>query len=110
MNLQNLQQKKWYAIIDQNNTDYGKGNEDGATVKSNLCGYSGAYILVTRGITTTGGDANIKVAFKNCAPFTKYITHINDEHVGGASNLDIIMPMYKLIEYSDNYSDTLGSL
>ena len=69
-----------------------------------------SYILVTGDITTTGGDANTRLAFKNCAPFTKYITHINDEHVGGASNLDIIMPMYKLIEYSDNYSDTLGSL
>ena len=40
----------------------------------------------------------------------KCITHINDEHVDGAYNLDIIMPMYNLIEYSDNYSDTSGSL
>ena len=61
-------------------------------------------------MTATGGDANTKVAFKNCAPFTKCITHINDEHVDNADNLDIIMPMYNLIEYSDNYSDTSGSL
>ena len=40
----------------------------------------------------------------------KCITHINDEHVDGAYNLDIIMPMYNLTEYSDNYSDTSGSL
>ena len=48
--------------------------------------------------------------FKNCAPFTKCITHINDEHVDTAENFDIVMPMYNLIEYIDNYSDNLGSL
>ena len=52
----------------------------------------------------------IKVVFKNCAPFTKCITHINDEHVDNADNLDIVMTMRNLIEYSDNYSDTSGSL
>ena len=50
------------------------------------------YILVTWDITAAGGDANTRVAFKNCAPFTKCITHINDEHVDSADNLDIIMP------------------
>ena len=79
-------------------------------IKSNLCDYSDAYILVTGDITATGGDANTRVAFKNCAPFTKCITHINDEHVDNADNLDIIMPMYNLIEYSHNYSDTSASL
>ena len=57
-----------------------------------------------------GGDANTRVTLKICAPFTKYIIHINDEHVDNADNLDIIMPMYNLIEYGDNYSDTSGSL
>ena len=109
--------RKWYVINDQNNTDYGDGDENGTTIKfetkvikSNLCDYSDAYILVTGNITATGGDANTRVAFKNCAPFTKCITHINDEHVDNADNLDIIMPMYNLIEYSDNYSDTWGGL
>ena len=113
----NIATRKWYVINDQNNTDYGEGNEDSTTVKfetkvikSNLCDYSDAYILVTGNITATGGDANTRVAFKNCAPFTKCITHINDEHVDNADNLDIIMPMYNVIEYSDNYSDTSGSL
>ena len=68
------------------------------------------YTLVTGDITATNGDANTKVAFKNCAPFTKCVTHINDEHVDNADNLDIVMPMYNLIEYSDNYSDTSGIL
>ena len=53
---------------------------------------------------------NTNVAFKNCAPFTRCVAHINDEHVETAANLDIIMPMYNLIEYSDNYADSSGSL
>ena len=54
--------------------------------------------------------ADTNVAFKNYAPFTRCVTHINDEHVETAENLDIIMPMYNLIEYSDNYADSSGSL
>ena len=109
--------RKWYVINDQNNTDYGEGNEDSTTVKfetkiieSNLCGYSDAYIFVTGDITAIGGDTNTKVAFKNCALFTKYVTHINDKHVDNADELGIVMPMYNLIEYCDNYSDASGSL
>ena len=61
-------------------------------------------------MTAPGNDADTKVAFKNCASFKKCITHINDEHVDDANDLDIVMPMYNLIEYSDNYSDTSGNL
>ena len=92
--------RKWYAINDQNNTVYGEGNENGTTVKfetqvikSNLCDYSNPYIRVTGDITATGDDDNTKVAFKNCAPFTKCITHINDGHVDTADNLDIVIPI-----------------
>ena len=102
--------RKWYIINDQSNTDYGNGDENSAIVKfetkvikSNLCDYSDAYILVTGDITATGGNKNTKVAFKNCTPFTKCVTHINDEHVDDADNLDIVMSMYNLIEFSDNY-------
>ena len=81
--------RKWYVINDQNNTDYGDGDEINGTtikfetkvIKSNLCDYSDAYILVTGDITATGGDGNAKVEFKSCAPFTKCVTHKNDEHV-----------------------------
>ena len=52
------------------------------------------------------GNAGARVAFENCAPFAKCITHINDEHIDNADNFDIIMPMYNLIEYNDNYSYT----
>ena len=75
-----------------------------------LCDYSDAYILVTGGIKVAAVVADTNVAFKNCAPFTICVTHINDEHVETAGNLDIIMPMYNLIEYSDNYADSSGSL
>ena len=61
-------------------------------------------------VTATGGDANTRVVVKYCAPFTKCITRINDEHVDDADNLDIIMSMYILIEYNDSYSGTSGSL
>ena len=105
--------RKWYVINDQNNKNYGEGNGNGTTIKfeiqgikSNLYDYSDAYILVTGDIAATGGDANTRIAFKNCAPFTKCMTHINDEHVDNADNLNIIMPMHSLIQYSDNYSGT----
>ena len=78
MNLQKFATRKWYVINDQNNTVYGEGNEDSRTVKfetrvikSNLCDYSNAYILVTGDITVTCSNAGTRVAFKNCAPFTK---------------------------------------
>ena len=50
------------------------------------------------------------MTLKNCAPFTKYNLEINDQHVDTAENLDIVMPMYNLIEYSDNYQDSSATL
>ena len=51
-----------------------------------------------------------KVIFKICAPFLECISKINNTQVGNAKDIDIIMPMYNLIEYSDNYSKASGSL
>ena len=65
---------------------------------------------MTGDIEVANFAADTIVAYKNCAPFTKCVTHINNEHVETAENLDIIMPMYNLIEYSDNYADSSGSL
>ena len=118
MNLQNLQQENttllMTKIMDQNN---GRGNENDSAIKfetkvikPNLCDYSDAYILVTGDIKVADVAANTNVAFKNCAPFTRCVTHINDEHVETAENLDIIMSMYNLVEYSENYADSSGSL
>ena len=109
--------RKWCIINDQNNGQYGEGGENDSTVKfetkvikSSLCDYSDAYILVTGNTTATGVNANTNVALKNCAPFTRCVTHINNKHVETAENLDIIMPMYNLLEYSDNYADSSGIL
>ena len=99
--------RKWHIINDQNFGQYGEGNENDSTIKfetkfikPNLWDYSDAYVLVTGDITTVGGDENTKAAFKNCVPCTRCVIHINDEHVETAENLDNIMPMYNLIEYS----------
>ena len=97
--------RKWYIINDQNNGQYGIGNDNYSSIKfetkvikPNLCDYSDAYILVTQDIKIAAVDADTNVLFKNCASFTRCVTHINDEHVETAENLDIIMPMYNLIE------------
>ena len=69
-----------------------------------------ACILVTGNINVTGGNNNTKIAFKNCAPFKNCRTEINETFVDDAKFINITMPMYNLIEYSDNYSDTSGGL
>ena len=109
--------RKWYVINDQNNGQYGRGNENDSVlkfetkvIKPDLCDYSDAYILVTGDVKVAEVAANTNAAFKTCSPFTKCVTYINDEHVETAENLDIIIPMYTLIEYSDNYADSSGSL
>ena len=108
--------KRWYIINDQNtgNNAYGNG-EDSTTIKfetkvikPNLCDYSDPYILVT-GIVQNE-PANSVVAFENCAPFRTCDVTINDEHVEKAEDLDIVMPMYNLLEYSDNYQNSTGRL
>ena len=55
-------------------------------------------------------DTNKKVIFKNCTPFTDFITETNNTQVDGAQKIDVVMPKYNLIEYSDAYSNTSGSL
>ena len=101
-------------INDQSNGQYGRGNKNDSTIKfetkvikQNLCDYSDAYILVTGDMEVADVAAHNNVAFKNCAPFTRCVTDINGEHV---ENSDIIMPIYNLIEYSDNYADSSRSL
>ena len=75
-----------------------------------MCDYAEAYILVDGTIRAAAADGNTRLALKNCAPFTKCNLEINDEHVNTAENLDIVMPMYNLIEYSDNYQDSSATL
>ena len=74
-------------------------------LKPNLCDYAEAYILVDG--TIRAAAANARLALLNCALFTKCNLEINVEHVDTAENVDITMPMYNLIEYSDNYQEQL---
>ena len=75
-----------------------------------ICDYSDAYVLVTGNIAIVGADDNTKVAIKNCAPFRKCKTAINDTFIDEAEHINIAIRMYNLIKYIDNYSDTSGSL
>ena len=113
--------KKWYIINDENNTNYGVNKDTGVdnpdtikyntrVLKPNLCDYAEAYILIDGTIKATNAVNATRLALKNCAPFTKCNLEINDEHVDTAENLDITMPMYNLIEYSDNYQDSSATL
>ena len=87
-------------------------------LESSLCDYSDASILVKGTIsvnnTATEGAAanntNRKVIFKDYAPFTNCISEINNTKIDNAKDIDIVMPMYNLMEYSDNYAKTTGSL
>ena len=87
--------KKWYIINDENNTNYGVNKDTSADnsdtikydtreLKSNLCDYAEAYILVDGTIRAADADNNTRLALKNCAPFTKCNFEINDEHVDTA--------------------------
>ena len=90
-------------------------------LRSNLCDYSDAYILVKGTITVTAPGVNNNannirdkrnrpVILKNNAPFVSCITRINGELIEDADNLDIVMPMCNSLEYSKNYTKTIGSL
>ena len=87
-------------------------------LKSSLCDHSDAYILVKGAITVNNtaaqgaaaNNTNKKVIFKNCAPFTNCISEINNAQIDNAKDIDSVMSMYNLIEYSDNYAKTSGSL
>ena len=105
--------KKWYVIDSESKGVYSHKNPIKFltnSLESSICDYSDAYILVTGNIAVVGADDNTKVAFKNCAPFRKCRTEINETFIDEAEYINIAMPMYNLIEYSDNYSDASGSL
>ena len=114
--------RNWVEINDESRGNYTNGDIKFKTtmLRSNLCDYADSYILVNGTITITGAGANADarqaderdkgVTFKNCAPFTKCISRINNTDIDNAHDIDIVMPMYNLIEYSDNYSKTSGSL
>ena len=113
--------KNWVEINDESRRTYNINSQikfKTTVLKFCLCEYSDAYISVKGTITvnnTAGADAdanntNKKVIFKNCAPFTTCISQINNTEVDNVKDIDIVMPLYNLIEYSDNYAKTSGGL
>ena len=113
--------RNWIEINDGSRGTYNVNSQikfKTTMLKSSLCDYSDAYILVKGTISVNNSAAagaaanntNKKVIFKNCAPFTNCISEINNMQIDNAKDIDIVMPMYNLIEYSDNYTKTSGSL
>ena len=121
-NLSKFRTRNWIEINDESRGNYTNGDIKFKTtmLRPNLCDYADSYVLVkgTIKITGAGDDADVKQAdernkeatFKNCEPFTKCITRINSTDIDNAHDFDIVMPMYQLIECSDNYSKTSRSL
>ena len=121
-NLSKFRTRNWVEINGESRGNYANSDIRFKTtmLRSNLCDYAGSYILIKGTITITGAGANAGerqadkrdkgVTFKNCAPFTKCISRINNTDIDNAHDIDIVMPMYNLIENSDNYSKTSGSL
>ena len=82
-------------------------------LRSDICDFSDAYIALKRNITVTYQDnakRNKSIAFKNNAPFINYISKINGVQIGNAEDLNVVMPVYNLFEYSKNYRKTTGNL
>ena len=114
--------RNWVEVNDDSRGTYTNADikYKTTTLKSYLCDYADAYIFVKGAITITraGDDAaarqlderNKGVIFKNCATFNECISRINNTDIDNAQDVDIVMPMYDLNEYSDNYSKTSGSL
>ena len=113
--------RNWIEINDESRGAYNVNSQikfKTTMLKSSLCDYSDAYILVKGTISVNNtaragvalNNTNKKVIFKNCAPFTNCISKINNTQIDNAKDIDIVMPMYNLIEYSDNYAKTTGTL
>ena len=107
--------RNWVEINDESRGTYNDDKQikfKTTTLKSSLCDYSDAYIFVKGIITGEGNDAAARqpeerdkgVAFKNCAPFTYFKSDITNIDIGYCHDIDIVMPMHNLIEYSDNYA------
>ena len=111
--------KKWVEVHDQAgsaNNRYKPSKQirfKTSMLRSDLCDYSDAYIVVKEDITLTKTIIDIRnrlLAFQNNAPFTNYISKINNVLIDNAEDVDIVIPMYNLFEYSKNYRKTTGSL
>ena len=118
--LSKFRTKNWIEINDQSRGVYRTNRFKTASLKSSLCNYSEAYILVKKNITFTGAgddaagrqadERNKGAMFKNCAPFINCKRETNNTETDNADDIDIVMSMYNLIESGDYYSTTSGGL
>ena len=109
--------KKWIEVQSQSGSTYNVSKPirfKTSMLRSDLCDYSDAYVWVKGKITATNPNDNPnfnkELTLKNNAPFISCISKINGKLVENAEDLDIVMPMYNLLEYSKNYEKTSGSL
>ena len=109
--------KKWIEVQSQSGSTYNTSKPirfKTSMLRSDLCDYSDAHVWVKGTITVTNPNTNVnfdsRLTLKNNAPFISGISKINGELVENAEDLDIVMPMYDLLEYSKNYEKTSGSL
>ena len=118
--LSKFRTKNWVKINDESRGTYDSGTQiifKSSMLKSSLCDYSDAYIIANGTIAITNNETaadsdnkNKKLIFQNCAPFSNCIGRINNTQENDAQDSDIVMAMYNLIEYNDNYSKTPGLL
>ena len=109
--------RNWVEMSDEL---WGMYNKNKDMIRSNLCDYINAYVIVSGTITiTVSGDhdaakwadgRNKGVIFKNCVVFTDCISNIKNTQMDNPKDIDFLIPLYDLIEYSDNYSKSAGSL
>ena len=115
-NYQNFVTKKWIEVFDQSGENYSPNKEikiKMSMLRSDLCNFSDAYIVVEGDIIVAEPDnakRNKAVAFKSNAPFINCISKINGIKIDNAEDLDVVIPMNNLLEYSKNYRKTTGSL
>ena len=111
-----LRTKNWTEIIDDSRETHDESNQ--IKFKTSLLktsDYSNSYTLMSGTITVAelaadAGNKNIEVVFKNCTSFTSCISEINNTQIDNVEDIDIVMPVYNLMECSDNYSESSGSL
>ena len=113
--------KNWVEIDDESRGTYDINSQirfKTSMLRSSLCDYSDAYILVKGGITAANtvadeaaaNNTNKKAIFKNCPPFSSCISRTNNTQIDDGQYIDVEMPVYNLVEYSDDYSKTSGIL
>ena len=116
-NLPRFITKNQVEVYDQSGGNYNVNKEiriKALMLRSDLCGFNDEYIVLKVDITLEGDNnankQNKNLAFKNNAPFINCISKINGVKIDNAEDLDVVMPMYNLLEYSKNYRKTTGSL